>query len=151
MITSIIYAFFTLAYFSTIIAYTYDIKTNCNCEVKWYFNYLRYFSIVYLTLTIFIFSYAMLLVLSYNSSQIWYNSVAKYLILLLILFKTIGLCIYFVCFYKFQNKITNKGCGCYRGKMFDIIQVSTYVYFGFVVLSFMLMMGKRIQKNRILN
>jgi hypothetical protein len=151
MLTSIIYAILTLAYFSTIIAYTYDIETNCKCNVKWYFNYLRYFSIAYLTLTILVFSYAMLLVLSYNSSQIWYNSTAKYLILLLILIKIFGLCIYFFCFYKFQNKINDKGCGCYRGKFFDVIQIVTYVYFGFALLSFMLIIGNRIQKGKTQN
>jgi hypothetical protein len=151
MIASIIYAFLTLAYFSTIIAYTYDIDTNCKCNVKWYFNYLKYFSIAYLVLTVLVFSYAMLLILSYNSSQIWYNSTAKYLILLLILVKIIGLCIYFFSFYKFQNKITNKECKCHTGKFFDIIQIATYIYFGFALLSLMLTIGNIVQKSRTQN
>jgi hypothetical protein len=135
MILKFIYLILTLTYFSAIISYTYDIETNCDCDVKWYFRYLRYFSIAYITITIILFLYIIMLILSYNTNHIWYNGIMTYIILITVLIKTIGLVIYFYCYYSFEKTVSNNKdkCGCYRGNFYDVMRMSTNVYLGMVI------------------
>lgn len=153
MIVNLLYLIFTLSYFSTVISYTYDVEDNCDCEIKWYFSYIRYFSIAYIVMTIIAFLYAIMLVMSYNSTHIWHNNFARYIILMLILVKSVGMIVYFYCFYSFQNHIVNNkdNCGCYRGKFYDVVGIMTHVYVGLFALGVIKLLSNMIAKRKIKN
>lgn len=150
MILNFIYLILTLAYFSAVISYTYDIEANCDCEVRWYLDYVRYFSIVYITLTIVIFLYIILLILSYNSTHIWYNNIARYIILFTLVVKSVGMIIFFYCFYSFNTIVlkNKQKCGCYRNKFFDIITIATHVYLGVFILTIIKVISQTISNRK---
>lgn len=149
MILNILYVIATLLYFSSVIAYCYEIEDNCSCDVKWYFDYIKYFSITYIVLTVVLFLYVIMLFIDRSSTMIWRNTVMKYVILFTILVKTLGLIIYFYAFNRFQKMIgQDKKCGCYRDKLYDIINISTYIYMGLVSLSIILTISLKVMKHK---
>lgn len=145
---NIIYFFATILYFSSVIAYSYDVQDNCDCDVKWHFDYVKYFSIVYMSLTFIIVGYVFMLHISHNTTMIWQNTIMKYVILMMVLLKTIGLIIYFYVFLQLQKTVNdNKDkCGCYRNKFYDIINICTYIYLGIICLGLIIAISRTVVK-----
>ena len=148
---NLVYFFATILYFSSVIAYSYDVQHNCDCDIKWYFDYLKYFSIAYIILTIILVGYVFMLHLANNITMVWHNTIMQYIIYMMILLKTIGLVIYFYSFYQLQKIINDKKdkCGCFRNKFYDIINISTYIYLGIILLGLIISTSKGIIQLRI--
>lgn len=147
---NLIYFFATILYFSSVIAYSYDVQYNCDCDIKWHFDYIKYFSITYIILNVLIIGYVFMLQLSYNTTMVWQNTIMRYIILFMILLQSIGLFVYFYSFMTFQKTInTNKDkCGCYRSQFYDIINISTYIYLGIVLLGLIFAIAKALVKSK---
>lgn len=141
---NLIYFLTTIIYFSLVITYTYDVQENCDCDVKWYFDFIKYFSIIYILLSVLVVGYVFMLYLSYTANMVWKNTIMKYIILMLILLKAIGLVVYFYIFFQFQKTINqNKNqCKCYGNKFYDIINICTYIYIGIVILGLILTIAR---------
>ena len=132
MIIQFIFALVVIGYFSSMIAYTYDINRECDCQVKWYFDYLKYFGVVTLIIRVFTILYVIGLILSHNTTQIWENDTMKYLLLLFFIVNIAGNGVYIYALYKYNQIIenSNNDCQCYRGKFYDVMKVASYIYIG---------------------
>lgn len=125
-----------LIYFSAMLAYTYEIKTDCDCKVGWYFQYIRYFSIATIVLRTILIFYAISIILSQTRSLIWENSVVKYIILLLFVLNTVGNIVYVVSLARYFDIVEgNNDCECYKGKFYDVMRIASYIYIGLFVIN----------------
>lgn len=103
IIINIIVTFLIIAYFATILAYTYSID-GCKCATeKWYFKYIKYYSMVMIILKSLVTAYVILIIISHNQTQILENNVMKYILLLYVLFLVIGNCFYIYALSKYQE------------------------------------------------
>lgn len=140
MIINIIVTFLTIAYFATILAYTYSID-GCKCaNRKWYFKYIRYYSMAMVILKVLVTGYVILVLISQTDTMIFENNIMKYILLLYVLFLLVGNSVYIYALSEYQNfveRIPSKSdkCNCVYKKFYEVARVLSYMYLVLLIVN----------------
>jgi hypothetical protein len=146
MIINTIFQLFILAYFATILAYTYSID-GCKCATrKWYFKYIRYYSMamiismVLLILLLFVALYVFMKYVSNDDTMTTFTYTIKYTSLLYVLFLVVGNSVYIYALSEYQNFVegipsNSDKCNCVYKKFYDVARILSYIYIVLLIVN----------------
>lgn len=136
-----------IAYFSLVIHYAYNTEEDCECNKKWEFKFIKYYSPVVLSLLILQFFYTIVLFFSNNLTQIWENNTTKFAMLFLIMVNMMAMPVYFYAVFSYIHRMDERECPkCSFGKKYEVMKYSSIVYAVCVSFSTILFIGFKVSE-----